>query len=90
MFLFKFWPKKASLSKCDGPEREGQLNLSGLSCGGCVSKLSQALEDKGIPFEKISTTELVVDAGQVGEAATVVEACGFKVVENEPSKGCCS
>lgn len=87
MFLMKFVPKgKNSQALTCG---EVGLQLSGLTCGGCVSKLNQALGEKGIEAKLLTTTYIQIQKSEEDDVKAIVTECGFRYEDNEKSH-CCS
>lgn len=74
LFLLPLIPKR--LKAQEGERRV--LELEGLTCGGCVAKLTQHLESKGVQVLSMDVhrAEVFADAQDLGP---LVEACGFRI-----------
>jgi uncharacterized membrane protein YraQ (UPF0718 family) len=90
LFMFGYLPKSKGNSTCTAVQKgKVILMLDGLTCGGCIAKLSQALKDHSISYDDLSLDQLQLNQADEGNAVKIIEKCGFKV--NQPTgEGCCS
>ena len=59
------------------------LELEGLSCMGCVQKLTKAFEERKVGFYSIDTSHVRVEASMEKEAKLAIQDMGFRVKENQ-------
>lgn len=90
LFVKGYLPNAQKSACCEkAPDGKVILPLEGLTCGGCVARLTQALNDASIEVDKINLDQLQVSEEDEQKAVNTIEQCGFKVSRPQ-SGGCCS
>lgn len=90
LFVISHLPESKAMASCrKAPEGKVMIDLEGLTCGGCVAKLSRALDENSIVYDDISTDQLQVNLVDEEKSRVVIEQCGFKV-RAYPKGDCCS
>jgi hypothetical protein len=73
LFLKPLMPKGKKLE-----EPTTELQLEGLTCMGCVQKVTKALGEKGIALQSIDTKSCSIPTSKKEEAKAVIQGLGFK------------
>lgn len=78
LFVKPFLPKRSTVEKTSA-----ELELEGLTCMGCVKKVTSALEEKGIGIESINTSSCSVESSKKNEAIEVIKGLGFRAQSSD-------